>query len=226
MSPFLALVLLASPAHGAEDLSKLVPRIEQAYGGAEALARVGALRETGTLESPRGVAKTVRVFAPPGRLRVEIVYPGGDSEVRVLDGRNGWRNGEQVVGPPRDAMVLQAARLDLPVLLLRNRAALVDLGDVKRDGKILRGIGVPLGGKLNIAVTVDPKSALIVRSEGALPGLAGQMRFATDYSDFRKVQGVLFAFHEDNFASGQQTGVTRLEEIELLDAAPESAFRP
>jgi hypothetical protein len=29
-----------------------------------------------------------------------------------------------------------------------------------------------------------------------------------------------------NFASGQQTGETRLEKIELLDAAPRGAFRP
>ena len=221
----LALVAAASTPHP-ERLDALVARIAHAYGGEKARARVKAFRESGTLESPRGVARTVRVFAPPDHLRVEIAYPGGGGEVRVLDGQDGWRNGEPVEGPPRDAMVLQAARLDLPGLLLRNRDILVDLGNVKREGRTLRAIGVPMPGNLNVAITVDPKTARIVRSEGEMPMPGGRVRFATDYSDFRTVQGLLFAFHEANFASGQQTGVTRLEKIELLETAPEGTFRP
>lgn len=226
MVPIVALLLAASPAHSAEKLDALLARIAHAYGGERALARLRTLRETGTLESPRGVARTVRLFSPPDRLRVEIVYPDGGGEMRVLDGQAGWRNGEQVAGPPRDAMVLQAARLDLPGLLLRNRRRLVDLGDVRREGRTLRGVGVPLSESLSLAVTVDPKTALIVRSEGALPGPGGQIRFATDYSDFRSVRGLLFAFREANFASGQKTGETRLEKIEVLASAPAGAFRP
>lgn len=226
MVPILALLLAASPAHPAEKLDALLARIARAYGGERALARLRTYRETGTLESQRGVARTVRLFSPPDRLRVEIVYPDGSGEARVIDGQTGWRNGEQVAGPPRDAMVLQAARLDLPGLLLRNRRRLIDLGDVHRDGRTLRGVGVPLSETLNLAVTVDPKTALIVHSEGALPGPGGQIRFATDYSDFRTVGGVLFAFREANFASGQKTGETRLEKIELLASAPAGAFRP
>jgi hypothetical protein len=109
----LALVAAASAAHPAGRLDALVSRIAQAYGGEKALAGIKAFRETGTLESPRGLARTARVFAPPDRLRVEIVYSGGGGEVRILDGQDGWRNGEPVMGPPRDAMALQAARLDL-----------------------------------------------------------------------------------------------------------------
>ena len=226
MFPALALAVVAAAASPGEKPDALVTRIAQAYGGEKALGRIKAIRETGTLESPRGAARTARGFAPPARLRVEIVYEASGSEVRVLDGNKGWRNGEAVAGPPRDAMALQAARLDLPGLLLRNRRALVDLGEVKRDGRAMRGIGVPMAGHLNLAVTVDPETARIVRSEGALPSPGGEIRFATDYSDFRTVEGVLFAFHETNFASGQKTGETRLEKIELLDAVPEGAFRP
>jgi hypothetical protein len=225
MVPILALLLAASPAHP-EKLDALLARVAQAYGGKRALARLGTYRETGTLESQRGVAKTMRLFSRPGRLRVEIVYPDGSGEARVFDGQTGWRNGEPVAGPPRDAMVLQAARFDLPGLLLRNRRRLIDLGDVRREGSTLRGIGVPLTETLNLAVTVDPVTARIVRSEGALLGTGGQIRFATDYSDFRAVSGVLFAFREANYASGQKTGETRLEKIELLASAPAGAFRP
>ena len=225
MLPALALALCAASS-SAESLDQLVSRVARAYGGEKALSRVKAFRETGTLETSRGVARTVRIFAPPDRLRVEIEYPGGGGELRVLDGETGYRDGEKVVGAPRDAMILQAARLDLPFLLLRNRKKLVDLGELKREGKPMRGIGVALGGSLVLAVTVDPASARIVRSEGGLPGPAGQIRFATDYSGFREAGGVLFAFQEENFASGQHTGETKLEKIDLLDKAPASAFKP
>lgn len=220
------LILLAAASSSAEKLDRLLQRIAQAYGGAAPVRRIAAVREEGTLESPRGVAKTVRVFAPPDRLRVEIAYPNGGGEVRVLDGPMGFRNGESVTGPPHDAMVLQAARMDLPGLLLRRRTKLVDLGPVEHEGRKLRGIGVPLAPRLSLAVMVDPQTARIVRSEGALPGPGGQMRFATDYSDFRRVNGVLFAFHESTFASGQHTGETRLDRIEVLAHPPSEAFRP
>jgi len=221
----LAALLLGAPARG-ETLDGLLARVTQAYGGKKPIARWQAVRETGTLESPRGVAKTVRLFAAPDRLRVEIHYPGGGGEVRLLAGPHAWRDGEMVQGPPRDAMLLQAARLDLPGLLLRNPARLVDLGVILVDGKSLRGIGVPLDGNLQLAVGVDPNTGLILHSEGQIPSPGGPVRFATTYQDFRPVKGVLFAFRESNFASGQLTGRTRLETIELLDAAPPGAFAP
>ena len=213
--------LLCSP-----PLEALVDRIAKAYGGAAALAKVHAVRESGTLETMRGVAQTERVFAPPDKLRVDIRYPDGSGELRVLSGGAAFRNGEPVQGPPRDAMLLQAARLDLPFLLLRNKKRLVDLGELQRDGKTLRGIGVPLESGLQVAIGVDPQTAMVVYSEGQLASPGGPVRFATRYSDFRPVNGVLFAFSESNFASGQHTGETRLAKIELLVALPPDALKP
>jgi hypothetical protein len=214
-------MLLAS-----ESLNGLLARVAEAYGGEKALAQVTVLRETGTLESPRGTAQTVRVFAAPDRLRIDIRYPSGEGETRVLAGPHAWRNGEPVAGPPRDAMLLQAARLALPGILFKSRRRLVDLGELRREDRTLRGVGVPLEGNLQLAVEIDPKTALIVHSEGQLASPGGPIRFATDYRDFRREHGLLFAFSESNFASGQRTGETRLTKIEILDAVPAGAFSP
>jgi hypothetical protein len=164
----LALLVAVSPS-----LDGLLAQVEKAYGH----ARFAAVRETGTLESPRGLADTVRLFAPPDRLRVEIRYRNGvEGEVRVLAGPHAWRDGEMVQGPPRDAMLLQAARLDMPGVLLRNRGRLVDIGPASRDGKRLHWIGAPLEGNLQLAVGVDPKSGLVLRSEGQLATPGGPLR--------------------------------------------------
>ena len=218
-------LLVAALLSAGAPLQALLDRVVAEYGG-QRLAHIAVIRESGTLETMRGPARTVRLFAPPGRLRVEIQYPQGNGEVRVLDGPRAYRDGAPVDGPPRDAMVLQAARLDLPRLFVHGRAQLLDLGAVERDGRSLRGIGVRLGSGLNLALLIDPASARIVRTEAELPSPGGPVRFATRYDDFRRVDGVLFAFAEENFAGGQQTGRTRLETIELLAAAPEGAFSP
>ena len=52
------------------------------------------------------------------------------------------------------------------------------------------------------------------------------MRFATSYDDFRRIGKLLFAFRETNYAAGQLTGHTRIENIELLDKPAAGSFSP
>ena len=169
-----------------------------------------------------------RTFERPRRLRVEIAYPGEEPEVRVLDGARGWRNGVEVSGTVQwAAMALQAARLDLPRLLADERLKLVDGGAVKRGGRRLRAVTVPLGGGMVLTVEIDPKTGRILRSSGRVDaGHGTTLELATAYSDFRRVGGVLVPFREAGFAQGQRTGDTALGRVELLRDAPQGSFRP
>jgi len=229
-TPLLVAVALADAAC-AEDLSALLGRTLEAYGGAEALAQVGAVRERGEVHPKRRhtgeVGKLLRLFQGAARLRVEIDYSGGAREVRVLDGPRGWRDGVAVSGPLLDSMAVQAARLALPWLLHQRAEALIDRGSTTADGAPRRRLELPLGGALALAVEIDPETGRILRSVGRL-GMGGgsPMEFVTEYGDFREVGGVLFAFRERNFAGGLETAETVLESVELLDASPEDAFAP
>ncbi|BDG10569.1 hypothetical protein [Anaeromyxobacter paludicola] len=221
---------LAAPARGADDLSRVLRRCVDAYGGAQALKRAVAVRETGHVTSVmRGNAAgaLVRTFAPPGRLRVDITYPGGKGEARVLDGAAGWREGEKVEGMQLAAMVLQAARLELPRVFAEAPDRVADAGPVERGGKKLRAVAVDLGNGLSLTAEIDPESGQVLHTTGA-GALPGGMRiyFDTDYSDFRKVNGLLFAFKEENLANGVRTGETLLDQVEILPAAPANAFKP
>lgn len=217
---FSAALLLATGARG-EGLSALLERVAGAYGGEKKLLAVQAVRETGTITSGRGDGALVRAFEPPLRLSIEIRRPAATApEVRILDGSRGARDGQVVSGPMLDAMVLQAVRLDLPAALLRHRHQLRDLGEIVREGKKLRSIGLPLEGGKAIAVGVEAGTGHIVYSEGVV----GTIRFATVYSDFRSVDGVLFAFAEENFASGVKTADTHLARIEVNPALAPGTF--
>lgn len=219
-----------STAVASADIDRLVARTVKAYGGEKALRNAPAVRHTGQVTSTmRGGAagSIVREFERPNRLRVVIRY-GSETEDRVYDGKTGWRQGKAVTGPPLDAMVLQAARMDLPLILLDRKRDLVDRGTAADEGTELRALELPLGNGLALTVHIDPASGRIVRSSGTGGGRGGgpPLVFVTRYSDYRTVDGLLHPFREGNFANGFVTGETTLSKVEVLKSLPPGTFRP
>ncbi|MEA2338601.1 MAG: hypothetical protein QOE82_2608 [Thermoanaerobaculia bacterium] len=202
---FLAALLVAASAH-AQSLDDVVSNVIKEYGGKAAWAKVTSLRETGTVVPVmrKGDGKLTRTWQGPGKLNVEIVYPT-NTEVRVVDGDHGTRNGTEVTGGNLDGMKLQAARLELPMLLDTKHASLKDLGVVEGN----RAIEIPLSATLTLTVSIDTKTWHILRSSGK----AAPLEFVVDYSDFRRVGGLLFPFAEAGMAQGTPTANTKLDAI-------------
>jgi uncharacterized membrane protein len=201
----LAALLVAASAH-AQSLDDVVSNVMKEYGGKAAWAKVTSLRETGTVVPVmrKGDGKLTRTWLGPGKLNVEIVYPT-ETEVRIVDGDHGTRNGKEATGGNLEGMKLQAARLELPTLLVTKRATLKDLGT--KDG--IRAIEIPLSETLSLTVNIDPKTSHILRSTGKTSGL----EFVVDYSDFRRVGGLLFPFAEAGMAMGMPTANTKFDAI-------------
>ena len=217
----------SAPANGAPALAPaaLLAKIAAAHGGPKALEGLHAVHERGVLASPRGAATVSRDYQRPGRLKVDIAY-AASREVRLLDGDKGFRNGEPVTGPSLAAMALQAARLDLPFLLTGAAGRAEDLGLIEHRGRSVRALRLALGEGKEVVALIDPETSRIVRSETSAPAGPGRVAFSTDYSDYRSVDGVLFAFVEENFANGMATGTTTLEKIELLPSLPAATWSP
>ena len=225
---FLPCAFSAAVASG--DVDRLVAKTVAAYGGENALRDAPAVRHVGEVTSRmRGGAagRIVREFERPNRLRVAIRY-GPETEIRVYDGKTGWRQGRVVTGPPLDAMVLQAARMDLPLILLDRQPDLADRGTTTYEGMEVRTLELPLGSGLALTVDIDPASGRIVRSSGrgGDPGGGVRLEFITRYMDYRVVGGLLHAFREGNFANGFVTGETTLSGVEVLKSLPPATFRP
>lgn len=226
----LGLTLVSTAAWAGDDLAAVVKKTLEAYGGEKALARVVAVRETGKVASTirsnaQGAMVRTFAFTRPLRLRVEIGYPNEALEVRIFDGWKGWRRGEEVQGPPLDAMMMQAARLTLPLLFVDLKSNLRDGGWVERDGVKLRAIEVAMGAS-TITALIDPSTGRILHSSAKAPSAQMPLEFGSSYGDFRKVQGVLIPFQERTMAMGQFTGETTLDKVEFLDALPKEAFLP
>jgi hypothetical protein len=229
----LALALLAAVPSAAApadpSVEDLVRRCVDAYGGEAAVQRAIALREVGAVSSilhPGDVGTLRREWSRPGRLRVVIAYSEGTLETRILDGGRGWREGAPVSGPSVAAMVLQAARMDLPAILHERRAHLVARGTWEHEGAALRVLAVEVAPGLEVEAGIDPGTGRILRSRGFSRDPQLPLEFVTTYSDFRTVGGVLVAFHEANWANGKSTGDTLLEAVEVLPTLPDATFRP
>jgi outer membrane lipoprotein-sorting protein len=207
-----AILLLATTVR-AQSLDDVVSKVMKEYGGQAAWQKVTSLRESGTVVPVmrKGDGRMTRFWQKPDKLRTEIVYPT-DKEVRVVDGDHGTRNDKEVTGGSLDAMKQQAARLALPYLLVERRASLKDLG-IKDD---VRSIEIPLSTTLTLTVSIDAKTSHILRSSGKASGL----EFIVDYSDFRRVGGLLFPFAEAGTAQGMPTANTKIDAIEVNAPAP------
>jgi hypothetical protein len=198
------------------------------YGGEEALRKAVSFREEGLVASMmQGRGNLVREFRYPDKLKVTIAY-GAKIETRIFDGKRGWRQGKEVTGSPLDAMVLQAARHALPLLLLDRRGAVVDRGTDTFEDREVRVLELPVGEKLVVTAEIDTATGRIVRSAGRGGNggaMGGPLEFLTTYTAFRTVEGVVFPVREVNYANGFVTGETLLNRVEVADV-PESAFRP
>lgn len=222
------------PPASAQDLpdaSAIIDRVLDAYGGPERLAEIESYRVEAVLEATRRPepVNTVRVFARPSRLRVELQYPD-IPETRLLDGTEGWRERgtgmQPVSGMLLTAMVLQAARADLPWILDAHRGVVRVVGPVERGEQTLIGLEIAMGPTMLFRAYVDPDTHYVVESLGILVAGGRSVMFETRYSDFRQVEGFVFPHAEENFASGTRTGSTRVTRIEINPPLSPEAFRP
>jgi hypothetical protein len=64
---------------------------------------------------------------------------------------------------------------------------------------------------MTLTVEIDPATGRIVKSTGKATGV----EFSTLYSDFRTVDGLLFAFREENSAGSTKTGMNQITTLEV-----------
>jgi len=195
----------------------LIDKIIAAYGERQQVLSVRSYRMEARLRArARGKeADVIRIAEGVSRLKILIRYPNS-TEIRVLNENQAWRGGSAhnlalVHGPLKGSMVLQAARATLPW----NLVELKTQTHLAKSRESALALEISLDDGLIVRAIIDPQTYRIVRSEGSLHMGAAEVRFETEYSDFRPVDGVLFAFHEENYASGTHTGTTIVKSIQL-----------
>lgn len=195
-----------------------------AYGGLENLRKLNSYTSVWAMEvkvRPQK-GKVVNFVDQNGRLRVELAYPNR-AETRVVSGSKGYKgyNNEplkEVRGPKLDSMKLQLMRLYTP-LTLKNKA-----GVTVTEGKGVKYITLKEGALTSIYY-VNDITFRIEKVVGKLNMGGREMEFQTEYSDFKKVDGVLMHHKENKFAAGMNTAELFLKEIKLSAKHGENLFK-
>jgi len=225
-------VLSPTPTPATTAMDQLVDRILDAYGG-EKLDTVKAYRMEGmvTAKMRQTKGEMVRLFARPDRLYVDLAYKA-NPERRYLDRGRGWRTDpggggiREVEGPLFKSMELQAARSNIPWILSEHREKAMQIPPLKVGEAMTIGMQVILEPGLIMRLYADPKTARIVYSQAVLNTETIKTHFETAYSDFKEVDSVLFAHHEENWASGFHTGTTEIQKITINPEIEPGMFRP
>lgn len=213
----LVLVAQAAPAPSA-GAGAWVDKVVAAYGGPAALKKMEASRLKYEVSAwmRGGVGRGTRDFLAPDSLRVEIAYPDR-TEVRLLSGNEGWRGDaatvEPVQGVPRTAMVYQLLRANPPWALTTYRDKVSLTPDQTREGKTYKVLRLAWSSDLEVDFWADAAGGRVTRVEALVRGGGMSISFATEYSDFRTVEGVLVPFTEENFASGRHAGTTKVQSV-------------
>jgi len=214
-----------APADGTE-LPAVLDKVVETYGGEGNLRKLDRIVQNWDLVALLGNRhgtdkRTVQV---PGQLRVELNYPE-KREVRILNDGAGFTifgDGPAKAAAPmqRDAMRLQLMRLYSPLVLKARLESLIltDNGDALVLTLTEHGV--------RAEYFIDKETWRIERVVGTLSIGGGQMSFITDYSDFKRIDGVLVHQREDKYAGSTNTAMLKLRNIEFPAKLDEELFSP
>ena len=225
----------ASPASSpaSKDVGKaLLAKAIEGLGGAANVAKVKDYRMKGktTVKTPQGeMALAVTLIAvPPDRLRQEVQAPFGTMTTVVSPA------GAYMAGPMGTQDLPGSAREEVSREMKRSA---VFLAQHASDPKLTASAaGAEKVGAIDTNVLdlsyegaetrwyVDPASGHIVRSSYMTAGQAGPGKKVTDYSDFRTVSGVTFAFQHDISVNGEKSQSMTVEDVQLNSAPDASLF--
>lgn len=166
----------------------------------------------------------VRSVRVPDQLKVELTYPD-ITEVRILNGQQGHVAFDdrlmQTASPQqRDAMRLQLMRLYSP-LVLRDKSDSVSL---QIDGELCALSLLENGLRADYLVNLE--TWRIEKVVGTLSVNGTEMRFLTEYSDFKFVDGVLVHHKENKYAGDVNTAKLQLHRVTFDAKLDEGSFEP
>jgi outer membrane lipoprotein-sorting protein len=206
-----------------------------ARGGKTRIQALRSIRETGTATASGGrVARVIREIKRPGLMRLQFSYQGTTS-VFAHDGETGWQIAplqgqfEPQVMPPEGEAAAEVDQRDIegPLVDWREKGHAVELlGREKFPGGDAFKLKVTLKVGAIRYLYVDVASRQIVRSEGTRTIRGRTIQLENTFSDFRKVDGLVFPhLIETRVKDRPQVIRIVVEKIELNPDLDDARFR-
>lgn len=215
----------ATPASaGAKEAGRaLFAKVVEGLGGSQKVAAAKDVRIKGkaTVQTPQGeMALTItQVTVFPDKLQQEIQAPFGQittvftPQAAFMSGPMGNQD------LPVSAREEQAKDLARSPLIVAQRAADPKLSLTAAGKETIGGVEAAI---LDVAYEgsetrwfVDPATGRILRISYTATGQQGPATRSTDYSDFRNVDGLTFAFKHESSINGEKAQTMAVEEVKI-----------
>jgi hypothetical protein len=213
-----------------QTVDEVIERNTQAMGGRVAIEAVKSIEVDLHIVDPDFEVDGKYRAARPGRMRIDVIASGKHVYTEAFDGGHGWQwKGEGVAIQEESPKATAALRhgVELPGKLiglheLRQRGRRVDLAGRERDnGTDYYVLRITLNDGYTTRLYVDPKTWLITQRRDVRPLHPDidptPTTIESSFSDFRKVNGVLFAFasKDTDLATGKVLETTRVRSIKV-----------
>jgi predicted Zn-dependent peptidase/outer membrane lipoprotein-sorting protein len=210
----------------------LLDRAIAAKGGLDALGAVKTIVVTQTLTNTgkdrTATAESTNYIEYPDRFRIETGTPGG-LVVQGFDGTETWLKDPRGVQRGPEAMARDARdglRRDVMALLLAAKSGTVTpraLPDVRdAAGHVSHALELSAKDLNPVVLSIDPASGLVTK-QSFIAGPTGAL-IEEEFSDYRAVDGVQFAFHAQRAAGGLKVE-RNVREIKVNPPIDPSLFR-
>jgi hypothetical protein len=163
------------------------------------------------------------------RLFVYVRY-GRSAERSLLDSTRGFQatdgNVEEVIGPRYHALVDQYNELDLPFGLLDSTFTITEISRGTLKGTAVRILRLLDRAGNEIDIYVRTKDYLIIKCVSIFEHGLHSMILSTEFSDFRRVEGILFPFRMVKYAGGDIIGEITISAYLLNAPIADAFFKP
>jgi hypothetical protein len=227
--------LLLSPESPLQDVITLYT---QSAGGKEAIEKVRSVEMHLTIQEPEFTVDAIYKADRKIRMRIDVYAGGKRVFTEAFDGKNGWQMGED--GKAKDASPVGTAALRNGIFLPGKLFGLHELtalghrieynGRQEIENVSYHVLKLTLDSGKETFLFVHPESGKIERSrdENPLHVDVDPTKKLTELtsSDFRKIDGVLFAFKgiRKNLKTGETLQATTLKEVKVNPVFEDSIF--
>ena len=209
-------------------VDEIIKRNTQAMGGRSVIESVKSIEVDLHIADPDFEVDGNYRAARPGRMRIDVFAGSKHVFTEAFDGRRGWQwKGDAVEEASTKGTAALRHGVELPGKLfglheLHQRSHRVDLAKRETiDGTNYYVLRITLADGYTTTLYVDPNSWLITRRRDVRPLHVDvdptPTTIESRYSDFRKTDGVMFAFVgiDVDLATGKILETTRVRSIKL-----------
>ncbi len=218
---------LVAGAVGAEEmnLDQLLSAHFDALGGADKLQAVESAKITGNMAMGPGMeVPFTMVFARPENMRLEFTMQGMTA-VQAYDGETAWsimpfmgKTDPEVMADDQAKTIKEQADFDGPLMNWQDKGHQVELmGLEETEGTEAYKLKVTLANGDVRYHYLDSEYFIIIKQEGKTMMQGTEIEFETILSDYKEVDGLMFAHSIENRQKGAPEGQGQVISFDIIE---------